>query len=92
LYFCFFFFFFFSASLRVAVDGGANRWFHFLQGTDYVVPELVTGDFDSIKQNVLSYFKSKGSEVIPTPNQDETDFTKALRVIQSIITSQNLQV
>jgi thiamine pyrophosphokinase len=78
--------------VRAAVDGGANRWFHFLQGTDCVVPELVTGDFDSIKQNVLSHFRSKGAEVIPTPNQDETDFTKALRQIQSHITSQNLQV
>ena len=84
--------FLFLASVRVAVDGGANRWFHFLQGKDCVVPELVTGDFDSIKQNVLSYFRSKGSEVIATPNQDETDFTKALTEIQSFITSQNLQV
>lgn len=80
------------ASVRVAVDGGANRWFHFLQGTDCVVPELVTGDFDSIKQNVLSHFRSKGAEVIPTPNQDETDFLKALRQIQSHITNQNLQL
>jgi thiamine pyrophosphokinase len=78
--------------VRVAVDGGANRWFHFLQGRDCAVPELVTGDMDSIKQNVLSYFRSKGAKIIPTPNQDETDFTKALRQIQSLITSQNLQV
>jgi thiamine pyrophosphokinase len=78
--------------VRVAVDGGANRWFQFLQGADCVVPELVTGDFDSVTQNVLSYFKSKGAEIIPTPNQDETDFTKALRQIESLVTSQNLQV
>ncbi|GFG30082.1 hypothetical protein Cfor_09506 [Coptotermes formosanus] len=80
------------ASVRVTVDGGANRWFHFLQGTDSITPELITGDMDSIKQTVLTYFKSKGAEVIPTPDQNETDFTKALRCIHRYITSKNLQL
>lgn len=31
----------------------------------------------------LSYFKSKGSLIIPTPDQDETDFTKALKIVLS---------
>jgi thiamine pyrophosphokinase len=88
----FYFFFPPAASVRVAVDGGANCWFHFLQGSECVVPDLVVGDFDSVKQDVLSYFRSKGAEVIQTPDQDETDFTKALRQIESLITRQNLQV
>jgi thiamine pyrophosphokinase len=47
---------------------------------------------DSVQQSVLTYFTSKGAEVIPTPDQNETDFTKALRLIQRYITSKNLQV
>jgi thiamine pyrophosphokinase len=74
------------------VDGGTNRWFHFLQGADCAVPELITGDMDSIQQNILSYFKREGSQIIPTPDQNETDFTKALRCIHGHIVSQNLQV
>jgi thiamine pyrophosphokinase len=74
------------------VDGGTNRWFHFLQNADYIAPEFITGDMDSIKQNVLSYFRSKGAQIISTPNQNETDFTKALRQIHDYITNQNLQV
>ena len=83
---------FLLASVRVTVDGGANRWFHFLQGTDCIAPELITGDMDSVQQSVFTYFTSKGAEVIPTPDQNETDFTKALRHIQRYITSKNLQV
>jgi thiamine pyrophosphokinase len=78
--------------VRLTADGGTNRWFHFLQGANCVVPEFITGDMDSIKQNILTYFKRKGSQIIPTPNQNETDFTKALRHIHGYIMSQNLQV
>jgi thiamine pyrophosphokinase len=74
------------------VDGGTNRWFNFLKGADFIAPELITGDMDSIKQSVLTYFKKRGSQIILTPNQNETDFTKALRHIHRHITSQNLQV
>jgi thiamine pyrophosphokinase len=78
--------------VRITVDGGANRWFHFLQGAECTAPELITGDMDSIQQNILKYFTSKGAEVILTPDQSETDFTKALIHIQRYITSKNLQV
>ncbi|XP_021941184.1 thiamin pyrophosphokinase 1 isoform X3 [Zootermopsis nevadensis] len=80
------------ASLRVTVDGGTNRWFRFLQGGNCVAPELITGDMDSIKQNVLTHFKREGSQIIPTPNQNETDFTKALRHVHGHIISKNLQL
>lgn len=80
------------ASVRVTVDGGANRWFHFLQGTECITPELITGDMDSIKETVLTYFTSKGTELIPTPDQNETDFTKALRHIHRYITSKSMQL
>ncbi|MDR2727691.1 MAG: hypothetical protein LBB56_01065, partial [Chitinispirillales bacterium] len=50
------------------MDGGANRWFHFVQGTDCIAPDFITGDMDSVQQSVLTYFTSKGAEVIPTPD------------------------
>ncbi|XP_071444078.1 thiamine pyrophosphokinase 1 [Hetaerina americana] len=75
------------ANLKVLVDGGANQWYDFLKdhgispNDSSFAPDFITGDFDSISQNVLNHFKVQGASVIHTPNQDETDFTKALRFL-----------
>lgn len=71
-----------NADIRVLVDGGADQWLKVVNNLNntIVTPHLVTGDFDSIKpESLLSFTKNKLVKVIRTPNQDETDFTKALR-------------
>ena len=45
------------------------------------MPDIVTGDFDSITDAVLAHCKSIGVKVVPTPEQDRTDFTKAVDVL-----------
>ena len=45
------------------------------------MPDIVTGDFDSISEAVMAHCKSIGVKVIPTPEQDATDFTKAVDVL-----------
>lgn len=45
------------------------------------IPDLITGDFDSANMDNVQYFKSQGSEVIGTLDQDRTDFTKCLEEI-----------
>lgn len=49
---------------------------------------------DSLEQDVLDYFinKNQNIKVIKTPDQSETDFTKALREIHQHITKENLEV
>ena len=42
---------------------------------------MVTGDFDSITDAVLQHCKAIGARVVPTPDQDSTDFTKAIDVL-----------
>lgn len=42
-----------------------------------IKPDVVSGDFDSINTNNIS----GNIEIIATPNQDETDFTKVLEII-----------
>ncbi|GAB6032058.1 cAMP-dependent protein kinase subunit [Chamberlinius hualienensis] len=67
--------------LRVAVDGGANILHSVCKESnclDQHIPHIISGDFDSVHQHIIQYYKDKGVEVIPTPNQDSTDFTKAL--------------
>ena len=42
------------------------------------MPDLITGDFDSADQDHVEHFRALGARVIATPDQDHTDFTKAL--------------
>lgn len=54
-----------------AIDGAYNYF-----EANNIVPDLVTGDFDSINTVPNSV------EVINTPNQDFTDFEKALQILK----------
>ncbi|XP_063824049.1 thiamin pyrophosphokinase 1 isoform X2 [Ostrinia nubilalis] len=80
-----------NALVRMTVDGGTTRWDKFLKELPENVqstmkyPDLITGDFDSIGQDILQKYKksckvksSTNLNVIHTPDQDYTDFTKAL--------------
>ncbi|XP_037091687.1 thiamin pyrophosphokinase 1-like [Pollicipes pollicipes] len=74
-----------GASLRVAVDGGTNVLRALVQSEDArkqprpALPDVITGDFDSITEETRHFFEQ--CEFVHTPDQDETDFTKALRVV-----------
>ncbi|XP_015915977.2 thiamine pyrophosphokinase 1 [Parasteatoda tepidariorum] len=84
-----------SAAFRVAVDGGANELKdsskNHINQTE-LIPDLICGDFDSALPEILDYYREKNVAVIHTPDQDETDFTKALRLTVEIIKDRGLQV
>ena len=45
------------------------------------VPDIISGDFDSIRPTILEGHKQQqNTRVIPTPDQDDTDFTKAVQI------------
>lgn len=72
-----------KASVKMCIDGGADRLRTAMgTSTDELIPEYITGDFDSVSKETLEYYKSKGSKVVHTPDQDQTDFTKALTVLR----------
>ncbi|GFS73095.1 thiamin pyrophosphokinase 1 [Nephila pilipes] len=81
-----------SALFHVAVDGGANVLKELSDDEKNFMPELVCGDFDSATPEVLNFYRSKGVAVIHTPDQDETDFTKSLRLTEKYIKDSNLEV
>lgn len=85
------------AKHRVLVDGGTNRWLSFLhdlpdEGRELKNPDVVSGDFDSVNENTLEFFREKGATIEPTPNQDETDFTKAVRLLEPILEKKQVSV
>ena len=82
-----------NALLTAAVDGAVNRLYNTpYWDRDEFIPHLVTGDFDSARPEILQFYKDKGSCVIPTPDQDETDFTKCLNIVKEKIQTRNLDV
>ncbi|XP_038222918.1 thiamin pyrophosphokinase 1 [Zerene cesonia] len=73
-----------GASFRMTVDGGTTHWNKFLKNLSFEdqqamrLPDMITGDFDSITTDLLQEYKKKGCKALHTPDQNDTDFTKAL--------------
>lgn len=83
--------------MRITVDGGTKKWLQWLTNNEFefkevLNPDLITGDMDSLSKDVLNYFEKGNTKIIVTPNQDETDFTKALRELKTYSNKENLQV
>ena len=62
-----------AANTVVGVDGGTR---HLLRLG--ILPDFVTGDFDSLTAEELAALAARGVRIVPTPDQNYTDFDKAL--------------
>lgn len=70
--------------IRVLVDGGSESWVFSRKDKELALPHLVTGDFDSISPETLQAFKQNEEiKVVNTPDQNYTDFTKALKELNN---------
>lgn len=63
----------------IAADGGANFCYELS-----IIPDYIIGDLDSLKDEILQYFKKKGSIIIKTDkDKDYTDFELCLKFIEN---------
>lgn len=74
-----------NATVRMTIDGGTRHWDNFVNNNvpeekrkSFKLPDLITGDFDSVNKETLEKYRQKGCKIIHTPDQNYTDFTKAL--------------
>ncbi|KAI5957744.1 THI80 [Candida theae] len=71
--------------LVVCADGGANRlhdYFSNDQERGEYLPNYITGDFDSLRDDVRKFYQSNGVKIIPQYGQYSNDFQKSVRCIQ----------
>lgn len=90
-----------AARITVTVDGGTQRWLKYLEeyGIDALngehkryVPDLITGDMDSCPSSMIEKLERKGSTVVETPDQNYTDYTKALLQVAHYARTRNINV
>ncbi|XP_071943555.1 thiamine pyrophosphokinase 1-like [Antedon mediterranea] len=80
-----------QAVYKASVDGATNYLFQDQHFKDFV-PDLVSGDFDSINKDVLQHYKDMGCEIVETEDQNETDFTKALNLVLHRLKEKKIEV
>ena len=63
---------------------GTDGAFHYLKKMNFPLEKLdfISGDFDSVSDEILRQAQHDEFEIIFTPDQDKTDFEKALEIIQ----------
>jgi len=90
-----------AARVTVTVDGGTQRWLKYLeeQGIDVLngeheryVPDLITGDMDSSSPSIIEKLGNIGSTIVKTPDQNYTDYTKALLQVANYTKTRNINV
>ncbi|CAG5106861.1 Oidioi.mRNA.OKI2018_I69.chr1.g3033.t1.cds [Oikopleura dioica] len=71
-----------QSSYRHAADGGLNVLYELDKESPSVfIPHCVSGDFDSVSKELIDEYQAYGVDIQETPDQNSTDFEKALRMI-----------
>jgi thiamine pyrophosphokinase len=89
-----------STTFHVCADGGANRLYdatikrtHRHHDIDIVttttdskfLPDLITGDLDSLRPNVKSYYEQRGVPIVTVQDQNYHDLDKSLMAVEQWI-------
>jgi thiamine pyrophosphokinase len=81
------------SSCTLVADGAANRFYNQSKKASFeeeFVPHILIGDFDSIKKDVMEYYRNKDVQIIHETSQDDTDLEKCLNHLQKKFLAENL--
>lgn len=53
---------------------------------------MITGDMDSLPKDILELFENTNTQIICTPDQENTDFTKSLIELKDQCIRENIHV
>ncbi|GAB5029798.1 thiamin pyrophosphokinase 1 [Nannochloropsis oceanica] len=72
------------ASVRICADGGANRLYDGLGGEEreQFLPSAIKGDLDSVRPEVVAWYKAKGCRVVKNGDVDTNDLEKCLELLK----------
>jgi thiamine pyrophosphokinase len=72
------------SSLHICADGAANKLHDSLgeSARAQMLPDLITGDLDSLRKDVHGYYADRGVSVQGESEQDTHDFEKCLRWLE----------
>lgn len=59
---------------------------------DLPLPDFISGDFDSVEPQLLEYYAKRNVKICPTPDQSQTDFTKALVLLNKFLADNSKEV
>ncbi|VDP14887.1 unnamed protein product [Onchocerca flexuosa] len=80
-----------KSRFRSCTDGAANFIMPLVKSENYLKPNLISGDFDSITIVARKFFESQ-VEIVETADQDYTDMCKALKIIAERIRNKKLNI
>lgn len=75
---------------KICADGGANQLYDKLNtGPDKTalskyLPDFITGDLDSLRDDVREYYKAHNVEILLNEDQDYNDYDKSLQLAQKL--------
>ena len=68
----------YSCETIVACDGGGNHCLEY-----ELIPDYLTGDFDSIESPAFEKFRIQGTQIFDMQNQNKSDLSKTLQWLES---------
>jgi len=81
------------SSYTIMADGAANRFHDIYQNRTFkheFIPHALVGDFDSIRSDVINFYRGKNINIVHDSSQADTDLEKCLRHLQILFLSENL--
>jgi len=74
------------SSCTIVADGAANRFYDNCKKEslhEVFFPDILVGDFDSIKKDVMEYYQTREVQIVHNASQDDTDLEKCLKHLQT---------